>query len=102
MNPKLPPAEPIVDTMTISVVLIFERDRKKKVKKMSAAMVGPSSITPKERVRYEFIAHRTIDRIIPATTLRTVTPGTGARAGTSVTAAAVAGAAGAAVSTAET
>lgn len=51
MKPRLPPAEPIVETMTISVVEIFLFDQKKKVKKNSAAMVGPSSMTPKESVK---------------------------------------------------
>src|SRR2546428_607578 len=58
MKPRLPPAEPMVDTITISCVVILLAVQKKKAKKNSAAMVGPSSMTPKERVRYEFIAHR--------------------------------------------
>ena len=51
MNPKLPPALPMVATITISVLVILLLDRKNTAKKSNAAMVGPSSITPKERVR---------------------------------------------------
>jgi hypothetical protein len=51
MKPREPPALPMVATTTISEVLIFCRERKKKAKKKRAAMVGPSSMTPKLRVR---------------------------------------------------
>src|SRR5688572_5875701 len=72
MNPRLPPAEPIVATITISVVVILVLDMKNNAKKMSAAIVGPSSITPNDSVRYEFMAHSTIDSTSPATSEREV------------------------------
>src|ERR1043165_7600230 len=75
MKPREPPAEPIVATITISVVVILVFDRKKIAKKNSAAIVGPSSITPNDSVRYEFMAHSTIDSARPAIRLRTVRGG---------------------------
>src|SRR3954453_2607569 len=75
MKPSEPPAEPIVATMTISVVVIFVFDTKKIAKKNSAAIVGPSSMTPNDSVRYEFIAHRTTDSTSPAAMLRNVIGG---------------------------
>src|SRR5690606_38986308 len=72
MNPSEPPAEPIVATIPISVVVIFVAERKKNAKKKSAAMVGPSSITPKESVRYEFTPQRTSASTNPAMRARTL------------------------------
>src|SRR5262245_47802196 len=83
MKPRLPPAEPIVETITISEVLMRVAVQKKKAKKNRAAMVGPSSMTPNDSVRYECIAHRAMARRDPVTTARVVTPerrGTGREA----------------------
>src|SRR6185436_967779 len=82
MKPSEPPAEPMVATITISVVVILVFDRKKNAKKNSAAIVGPSSITPNDSVRYEFIAHSTRDRTSPTARLRAVTGGRGGLVGT--------------------
>ena len=51
MKTWLPPAVPMVATITISVDVMTVLDRKKQAKKNSAAIVGPSSMTPKDRVR---------------------------------------------------
>src|SRR5262245_37522169 len=72
MKPSEPPADPIVATMTISVAVILVFDRKNTAKKNSAAIVGPSSITPNDSERYEFIAHRMIANTSPATSARIV------------------------------
>jgi hypothetical protein len=80
MKPSEPPAEPIVATITISVVVIFVREMKKIAKKNSAAIVGPSSMTPNDSVRYEFMAHSTTDSTSPAIRLRLVSGGTDIRA----------------------
>src|SRR5262245_54840200 len=74
MKPRLPPADPMVETITISAVLILGATQKKKAKKNSAAMVGPSSMTPKESVRYEFIAHRATASTEPDKMARVVRP----------------------------
>src|SRR4051812_35204140 len=74
MNPSEPPAEPIVATIAISLVLILVEERKKNAKKKSAAIVGPSSITPKLSVRYEFTAQRSSERKNPAISARGVRP----------------------------
>jgi hypothetical protein len=72
MKPRLPPAEPIVATITISCVVSFFFAHEKKAKKKSAAIVGPSSITPNDSVRNEFMAQSAIERMLPATSARPV------------------------------
>jgi hypothetical protein len=72
MNPRLPPADPIVATMTISLVVMRVRERQNAAKKKSAAIAGPSSMIPNESVRYEFMAQSTIARTSPAMKLRNV------------------------------
>src|SRR5688572_26386620 len=72
MKPSEPPALPIVDTITISVEVIAVRERKKNAKKKSAAIVGPSSITPNESVRYEFTPQSRTASAKPETMERTV------------------------------
>jgi hypothetical protein len=79
MNPRLPPAEPIVATITISVVVMLAAPNGSiSAKKKSAAIVGPSSITPNDSVRYEFIAHNATENKRPQTTARTLIGGVGA------------------------
>ena len=76
MKPRLPPAEPMVATITISVVVMrFAPKGSMSAKKNSAAIVGPSSITPNDSVRYEFIAHSATENRRPITTERTVIGG---------------------------
>ena len=64
----------MVATITISPEVIFVRERKKNAKKKSAAIVGPSSITPKLSVRYEFTPQRSSERRKPAISARGVSP----------------------------
>src|SRR5688572_19254069 len=72
MNPSEPPALPIVETITISSVVMTVRERKKNAKKKRAAMVGPSSMTPNESVRYEFTPHSNTDKRKPERIARRV------------------------------
>ena len=55
----------MVATITISCVVIFLLTQKNIEKKNSAAMVGPSSMTPNDSVRYEFIMHIRTDSSAP-------------------------------------
>jgi hypothetical protein len=62
----------MVATITISWVVMGVRDKKKNAKKKSAAIVGPSSMTPNESVRYELMAQRLMAKSSPAMRLRTL------------------------------